>query len=293
MMRIFFSLTVAIFTLSATALCGDIPFTLEKGFVIISGKSKDGQPIQAAVFTGSSFSYASKDALKRLKLQMRLSSELLGGGTQENSIPFATVPDLTFADQQPVEVKMRERSFDTIEKSLGHRLDMIIGLDYLNGRIVQIDFKNRVLRFLDKAPFDYTSAGKAGPNGEVRLTMRMEEHMRTLFGTPISMPITEEIKINGSSVRTLFDTGVAYPVIVGPFAAKKNSLAGAPSKEETAKVQLKSVSLSGYEMADVPALVRGSWDDTETRYAAIVGVGVMQNFTVTFDWKNKWIALER
>jgi len=25
----------------------------------------------------------------------------------------------------------------------------------------------------------------------------------------------------------------------------------------------------------------------------IVGVGVMQNFTVTFDWKNKWIVLER
>jgi len=292
-MRAFFALVISVLTLASTAICSEIPFTIEKGLVIVSGKAKDGQPVQAALFTGSIFSYYSKDLQKRFKLQVRGSYELLGGGPQENSIPFVVMPNLTFADQSPVEVKMQERSFDTIEKLLGHKIDMIVGLDYLNGHIVQFDFKNHVLRFLDKPPFDYQTAGKAGADGQVRLAMRMDEHMRTLFGDQISMPITEEIKLNGTPIRTLFDTGVAYPVSVGPFAGKKNSIGSAPSKEESAKVQLKSINLAGYEMADVPALVKGSWDDTETRYAAIVGVGVMQNFTVTFDWRNKWIALER
>jgi hypothetical protein len=284
---------IAVLTLTSTAACGEIPFTLEKGLIIVSGKAKDGQPIQAAIFTGSIFSFYSKDLQKRFKLQVRGSYELLGGGRQENSIPFVVMPDLTFADQSPVEVKMQARSFDAIEKLLGHKIDMIVGLDYLDGRIVQFDFKKHVLRFLDRPPFDYQSAAKSGANGDVRLAMRMDEHMRTLFGDPISMPITEEIELNGTPIRTLFDTGVAFPVSVGPFAAKKNSIGSAPSKEESAKVQLKSINLAGYEMTDVPALVKGSWDDTETRYAAIVGVGVMQNFTVTFDWRNKWIALER
>jgi hypothetical protein len=285
------ALAVLIFTSSAA--CGEIPFTLEKGLIIVSGKAKDGQPVQAAIFTGSIFSFYSKELQKRFKLQVRGSYELLGGGRQENSIPFVVMPDLTFADQSPVEVKMQARPFDAIETLLGHKIDMIVGLDYLNGRIVQFDFKRHVLRFLDKPPFDYQSVGKAGADGQVRLAMRMDEHMRTLFGDPISMPITEEIKLNGTPIRTLFDTGVAYPVSVGPFAAKKNSIGSAPSKEGSAKVQLKSINLAGYEMTDVPALVKGTWDDTETRYAAIVGVGVMQNFTVTFDWRDKWIALER
>ena len=292
-MRAFFALVISVLTLASTAICSEIPFTIEKGLVIVSGKAKDGQPVQAALFTGSIFSYYSKDLQKRFKLQVRGSYELLGGGPQENSIPFVVMPNLTFADQSPVEVKMQERSFDAIEKLLGHKIDMIVGLDYLNGRIVQFDFKKHVLRFLDKPPFDYQTAGKAGADGQVRLAMRMDEHMRTLFGDQISMPITEEVKINGTPIRTLFDTGVAYPVSVGPFAGKKNSFGSAPSTEESAKVQLKSINLASYEMVDVPALVKGSWDDTETRYAAIVGVGVMQNFTVTFDWKNKWIALER
>jgi hypothetical protein len=292
-MKTLFALTVAVLTLVSTAVCGEIPFTIEKGLIIVAGKAKDGQPIQAALFTGSIFSYYSKDMQKRFKLQVRGSYELLGGGPQENSVPFVVVPDLTFDDQSPVEVKMQERSFDPIEKLIGHKIDMIVGLDYLNGRIVQFDFKQKVLRFLDKPPFDYQAAGSAGANGPLRLAMRMDEHMRTLFGDQISMPITEEVKLNGTPIRTLFDTGVAYPVSVGPFASKKNSIGSAPSKEESAKVQLKSISLAGYEMADVPALVKGTWDDTETRYAATVGLGVLQNFTVTFDWKNKWIALER
>jgi hypothetical protein len=292
-MKAVLAAAIAVLTFTSTAVCGEIPFTLEKGLIIVSGKAKDGQPIQAAIFTGSIFSFYSKDLQKRFKLQVRGSYELLGGGRQENSIPFVVMPDLTFADQSPVEVKMQARSFDAIEKLLGHKIDMIVGLDYLDGRIVQFDFKKHVLRFLDRPPFDYPSAAKSGANGEVRLAMRMDEHMRTLFGDQISMPITEEIRLNGTPTRTLFDTGVAYPVSVGPFTAKKNSIGSAPSKEESAKVQLKSINLAGYEMTDVPALVKGSWDDTETRYAAIVGVGVMQNFTVTFDWKNKWIALER
>jgi hypothetical protein len=35
------ALAVLIFTSSAA--CGEIPFTLEKGLIIVSGKAKDGQ----------------------------------------------------------------------------------------------------------------------------------------------------------------------------------------------------------------------------------------------------------
>jgi hypothetical protein len=123
--------------------------------------------------------------------------------------------------------------------------------------------------------------------------MRMQEHLRTILGDQVSMPVVEDVKLNGASVRTLFNTGEAYPVTIAPFTAKKNSLGPEPEKNGVSKTQLKSIDLGSYQMTDVPALIRSNWEDTEVRYAASVGLGVMQNFLVTFDWKNKWVALER
>src|SRR5690349_7771795 len=107
-MKTLLALTIAVLALTSSAVCGEIPFTIEKGLVIVSGKAKDGQPVQAAIYSGSIFSYYSKDLQKRFKLQVRGSYELLGGGPQENSVPFVVMPNLTFADQSPVEVKMQE-----------------------------------------------------------------------------------------------------------------------------------------------------------------------------------------
>lgn len=293
MVKKLFGVLALTVSLSMFAYSSEIPFTIEKGFVIISGKAGN-EPIQAALFTGSTFSFFNHDLIRRLKVDLSSTNDLQVGVSKENALTFANIPGVTFADQRPAEVKMRQKSFDAIEKVLGHKLDAIIGLDYLNERIVQLDFKKRVIRFLDKPPFDYESTDRlTDPSNKIQVAMRMDEHLRTIFGDPVSMPITNEIKLNGFSVRALFDTGVAYPVTIAPFAAKKDSIGAVPAKESFSKVQLKSIDLDGYDMTDVPALINSAWDDTETRYAAVIGIGIMQNFTVTFDWKNKWIALER
>jgi hypothetical protein len=287
-------LIVAVSLFSVVSIsAGEIPFTLEKGFIVVRGKAKKDQPVQAIIFTGSTFSFFDRDLLKRLKVDLITTNDLSVGVGKEEAISFANIPDLTFADERPVEVKMRQRSFDTIEKNLGHNIDMILGVDYLNGRILQIDFQKRVIRFLDKAPFDYESAKANNSSGGVHVAMRMDEHLRTIFGDAVSLPVTESVTLNGDRIRTLFDTGSVYPVTIGPYASKKFSSGDLPAKGAVAKTQLRSIDIAGYEMSDVPALLSSSWEDTETRYAAVIGVGVMQNFTVTFDWKNKWIALER
>jgi len=290
--RILFLIAVVSF-LAMPLVAGEIPFTLEKGFIVISGTASKGEPIQAVLMTGSTYSFFNHSLLKRLKVDMNSTNDLQIGVSKEDAFRYASIPGVTFADERPTEVKMREMSFDAIEKALGHKVDVMLGLDYLNGHIVQIDFAKRVIRFLDRPPFDYGSATSTGKPGGIHIAMRMQEHLRTVLGDQVSMPIVEDVKLNGVSVRTLFNTGEAYPVIIAPFAAKKNSFGPEPEKNGVSKTQLRSIDLAGYQMAEVPALIRSNWEDTETRYAASIGLGVMQNFLVTFDWKNKWVALER
>lgn len=293
---------IALVLVAAAALPGlaanEVPFTIEKGFIIVSAKAKKDIPITAAIFTGSSYSYFNGDSLKRLRLQLSYTNDTAVTGTSsENALVFADVPGVVVGDEKPVEVKMRDRSFDAMVKAIGRNIDVILGADYFDGRIVQFDFAKRVIRFLDKAPVEYGSASSSSsPSGAVRLIFKMDEHYQTFYGNTFTLPVGTEVSFNGTKLRTLFNTGVAYPISISPFANKQYSFGPSPDKDSTAKIELRSLGLNGYEMADVPALLVGKgtgWDENEIRYAAVIGLGVMQNFTVTFDWKEKRIVLER
>jgi len=269
---------------------GEIPFTVEKGYIIISAKAKKEFPIDAVIFTGSAYSFYNDAVLKRLRLQISSTNDLLtSGASAEQSVTFANIPLVSVSDEKPVEVKMRQRSFDGIVKAVGRNIDVVLGADYFEGKIVQFDFKNHVLRFLDKPPVDYGAARAAGNADSTRVTLKMDEHIQTVFGNNVTLPVADEVMLNSIRVRSLFNTGVGFPITIGPAAGKKFS----GEKDASGRTQLKSISLNGYEMAEVPALLSNVWDDNEKRYAAIVGIGVLQNFTVTFDWKNKWIVLEK
>ena len=269
---------------------GEIPFTVEKGFLIISAKVKKDYPIEAVVYSGSPYSFYNESLLKRLKLQMSSTNDLLSSGaSREQAVIFADIPQVAISDERPVEVKMRPRQFDPMNKAIGRNLDVILGADYFDGKIVQLDFREHMLRFLDKPPVDYGAFKPSVGANSVRVLVKMNEHIQTVFGNVVSLPVGDEVMLNGSKVRSLFNTGVAFPVTVAPFAGKRLSL----EKDNSGRVQLRSLSLNGYEMTDVPALLSSSWDENENRYAAIIGIGVMQNFTITFDWKNKWIVFEK
>jgi len=291
------SIIVLIFITAMSCCAAEVPFTLEKGYIVISAKAKKDIPIEAAIFTGSSYSYFNENVLKRLHLQLGYTNDLpVTGASSENALVFADISGIVVGDEKPVEVKMRTQSFDSMIKAIGRNIDVILGVDYFDGKIVQFDFQKRVIGFLDKPPVDYGSARSSTGPGTVRLMFKMDEHYQTFYGTMFSLPVAEEVFLNGAKLRTLFNTGVAFPVSISPFATKQYSFGKVPDNNSTARIQLKSISLDGYEMADVPALLVGKgsgWAENENRYRAVVGIGLMQNFNVTFDWKNKMIVLER
>jgi hypothetical protein len=88
-------------------------------------------------------------------------------------------------------------------------------------------------------------------------------------------------------VPSLLNTGVVMPVTAGPYVAKKF----ANGKESTGRTTISKVVIGEYEMDDVPAMLSDIRDDNEKLYSAVIGLGLLQNFTITLDFKNKWIVL--
>jgi hypothetical protein len=292
MSRIPYCALFIVFVLCISVAAQEIPFKIEKGYLLIGGKAKQEFDFEAAVFTGSAYSFYDGSALKKMHLTQTNSNEMLTSKiSREDAITLAYVPGIVVADQKPIELTMRRfpKGYEAMSQALGRNVDFILGVDYFDGKIVQFDFKSRTMRFLDKPPFDYDSAPTSSPSGGVRLVFKMDGHTQTVFGNMITLPVADEITLNGVKAPSLLNTGVVMPVTVGPYIAKK--VAG--GKESSGRTTLSKVAVGSYEMADVPATLSEIRDENEKLYTAVLGLGLLQNFTITFDWKNKWIVLEK
>jgi hypothetical protein len=148
---------------------------------------------------------------------------------------------------------------------------------------VQFDFRSHLVRFLSDPPFEYKPGTFSSPDGGIRVVSRMSGNIQSVFGTMLTLPVVEDVMLNGSKAPALLNTGAVMPVTAPPNLAKKSGSSPATTR----------VTLGNYEMSEVPVRVSDVKDEYDKSYTAIMGLGLLQNFTTTLDWKNKWIVLER
>ena len=285
MSRLCFYASLLVFAFAAAAAAQEIPFKVEKGYLLIAGTVKGDLPFEAAVSTGNTYSFYNEASLKKLRLIESSSNDIPGTVfTKDNALTLAYV-SLTRADQKPLDIRMlpRHDAFDAMSRALGRKIDFILGADYFDGRIVQFDFRSHVVRFLSKPPLEYKPGTYASPDGGIRVVSRMAGNIQSMFGTMLTLPVVEEVTLNGNKAPALLNTGIVMPITAQPNAVKK--LGSGPG---TIKV-----TLGNYEMTDVPIRVNDVKDDYDKSFSAIMGLGLLQNFTTTLDWKNKWIVLEK
>ncbi|MEJ7847237.1 MAG: hypothetical protein WKF92_04000 [Pyrinomonadaceae bacterium] len=75
MLKTSFAILFSLTFISSHCLAGEIPFTLEKGFIIIAAKIKKDIPVKAAVSTGSPHSYLNPDLIQRHKIRLGYTSD--------------------------------------------------------------------------------------------------------------------------------------------------------------------------------------------------------------------------
>jgi hypothetical protein len=296
MLRLLLTILAVSHVCISTCVAEDIPFTIEKGFLIIPVKIKKDIPAEVAISTGSPESFIKTDFITRHKIILRSTDEHNEQGEVAKTIYFAQVPDLVVGDQKPGTLPMKLRTFESLDKRFGREIAAILGADFFKGKILQIDFKNKVLRFLDKSPFDYKQPGKL-MSGEIKpLLFKMDQQVMTTFGDKLTLPVAPDVGINDAKVRTLFTTGEANAVLLSPAAVSEYGFGVPPAKGMSKNAQINSLLLDGFEIQKIPVVLLGpeaGFDKTLKEYGATIGLAVLQNFTVTFDWKEKMLVLQR
>jgi hypothetical protein len=291
-MKFLFTLIlICLFSFFSQTFAADIKFTVEKGYLIIPVKIKNDVAVEMAIATGSDVSLIDTGAVEKYKLRLSYTGVGVVTGTNDQTVNFCDVAGIVIGGENPTSIFMKLSSLETIKKKVGRDIFGVLGADFFKGKSIKIDFKNYVLRYTN--PSDSKDAKT--DSSLKKFVYKMDYTKPNIFNSETTLPVSNEIIINDKKIKSLFDTGLAFPISLLPTGIKDLSLEN-PEKETVKATQLKSLKFFDYEMSNIPSILVGKksiFDRNTNDYGSIIGIGVLQNFVITFDYKNKILILEK
>src|ERR1044071_5560463 len=284
------TLIIALCTPCAAAAeeAGEVPFTFEKGYVIVEATIKGKEPVQVIIATGAEYSTVGGEMLEKYKLQAYYTGVPPVTGRNDRTINFAKVPDLRVGPAGE-NLDMRLGSAGDFGRVLGRDIFAVLGHDFLKGRAVQFDFGKRVLRFLDK-PAAEALRRKSGA-----AVLPMTEK-GDLFGRTLPLPLVDKVMFNDKPAKVLLDTGIVTAVALSSSTAKRLGFEPPPENGEARADSIRSLRFGPVEVSDVPVPLFPKGSGVGARLGdggALAGSALLQNFVATFDYRGRVVILER
>jgi len=269
----------------------EIPFTVEKGHLIVSARIKGNTPVEVVLATGAEQSLINGSLLEKYKLPASYGADGIVTGSHLDKIKlFVRMSEVALGDIKATDLLMGfgGEAAGQISQRIGREIFAVLGADFFKGRVVQFDFGKKVLRLLKKEPARPPS-GTSAAQQFAALRMAPSDQ-------PVQLPITEDATFNGKRLKTIFDTGALTVISLTPAASKQLGLTPPPDKGPPRSDKMSTMRFAEIEFADLPVTLhaKGSDFDRDSKgFGAVVGVAVIQNFVITFDFHDGVIVLER
>jgi hypothetical protein len=177
-----------------------------------------------------------------------------------------------------------------IGRQLGRPMPVILGKELFHALVVDVDYPNARLRFLDPARFTYDGAGHRlevipGGDGHRHVRMAIEGLPEAVFA----------LDTGQGGALTVFRRYADDNRLLEGRRTSRAQGGGVGGTIETTTATLRSVTLAGFEVKDVPTSfhrddVGGAFDTA--KLAGNLGAGILNRFRVTFDYAHDCLWLE-
>ena len=151
----------------------EVPFTLEKGHVIVPAKIEGDKPVEVVLSTGTEHSIINSALLQKYKLQAYYTGVgIITGHSTDRTVSYAIVPDIRVGELKFTSLNMffGAQALTTIGERVGREIFAVLGADFFKGRVVQFDFRRKVVRFLPQSS-DASGESHAGTGSAGRAVM--------------------------------------------------------------------------------------------------------------------------
>jgi len=269
----------------------EIPFDFYHNEIILQVKVNGKGPFNMMLDTGTDPSGIDLNTAKDIGLKLHpLGKPAAGGGTDVNLTYYTEMSLVEVAGFTVKNVETLALDLSKMSERLGKPLHGVLGHSVLNGRIVQIDYPNRVVRFYSQPLF---SKGANTPKRSV-LSFRYADNV-----------LLDDVFVNGKKMVANLDTGSSgsfnlTPAAVG-YLGLEEEFNGAPvstdvgyngvSQNRQGKVNNVTV---GAISVDAPAVIffgKGTGRDKKP-WGLNIGNAFLKDFVLTIDYRNKLVMLE-
>lgn len=280
---------------AATIPSIEIPFDFYKNEIILQVKVNDKDSLNMMLDTGTDPSAIDLNTARELGLKLQpLGKPGSGGGTDVNLTYYTKLPVVEVGGLSVKNLEALALDLSKVSARLGKPLHGVLGHSLLNGRIVQIDYPNRVLRIYSQSPF---SKALNQSNTANRTVLRFHYNDNVLV---------DDVLVNGKKLVANFDTGsdgsfqltpaaVSYLGLQDAFdRARASTGVGFNGVSENREGEVGNITVGGISV-DAPAVVffgKGTGRDKKP-WGINIGNAFFKDYLVTIDYRRKLIVLER
>lgn len=271
-----------------------VPFTLEGNSIFVQVKIGDKGPVAMMLDTDTDPSAIDLSFAKSIGLKLRqVRGDVSGGGTERPAVYLTKIEALQFGDLPVKDLSALAIDLSAIQGELNKDVKGMLGNNFLEGRLLQIDYPKRVLRFYRASPIEANATGS-----RVTLPFKYYEDAGSM--------VLEGVSINGKKVLATIDTGSNGTFKLTPAAVEFLGLTEAAKngKDQTSlgyrgaahnsigTVDLISVGSIEIKWPEVVFFGKGSGRD-DRPWGLNIGNAFLKDYVVTLDYRKKLVTLER
>jgi len=273
-----------------------IPFDLVARHVMLEATVNNSRPLSFVLDTGDKFAIIDLDRANELGLN--LGGVIQVGGVGAQSTTGAFVKDTTFSISgfagfsQPVTLAIPLRN---LAARFGHDFDGIIGAEFIQQFVVEVDYQSRVIKLHDKEKFTYSGPGESVP---IHLNSMghpvFEAEVTPIGGETIKGHFVLDIGSRGS--LALHSPFVAAHDLLGPKmnTIKALGVGGAGGESNGQYGRVAEFSIGNYKFKNLVTLFS---EDKAGAFAnsaiqGSVGEEVLGKFKLFLDYSHDRIILE-
>jgi hypothetical protein len=279
------------FTLGHSSL--KIPFELSGDLIVLKARVNRSKPLHFIFDTGASISVIDPQSARamRLRAKGKLKLDVTGGSVQSELIgPVSlSVAGVTVFNQTLAMIDL-----DMIAPLFGFKIDGVIGHDFINNFVVEIDYRAGLMNLHEPESYKYSGTGESIPLEIIEKT----PFARARIGLNGREPIAGKFEADtgGTGILNLNTPFVnKHKMLETVTRHSESKLGGAGGSGAAVKAHIDSVEL-GSVVVKNPLVVfaqgtEGSENSTE--FDGELGGGLFGQFKTILDYSRSQIILER
>jgi len=272
----------------------EVPFIFAHDEILVRVRIGQQEPVMMMLDTNTdpssiNLSFAQSQGFKLREIH----GQVTGGGSGQPRVFLTKIERTELGSLLARDLEAVAIDLTKVQNRLGTQVQGVLGYNFLAGRVLQIDYPAKVLRF-----YRSSSALPIAKNGQAVFPFRLGEDGEII--------IMEGVVINGQNAKATIDTGSDGTFALTPAAVESLSLTevashgqagtstGYKGTVQNTRGKVDRIALGPIEIASPEVVFWGKGAGLDRRpWEVDIGNAFLKDYILTLDYQNKRIALQK